>query len=387
MVAFSLSKQKLMKNTYIKALLATAALGLFACNAERQTDNSKPEGQKAAAPNIILLIGDGMGVPQVSTAYYFGDEQSNFSEFKHIGLHRTADATHKVTDSAAGATAFSTGEKTYKRAIGVGADSLSRETILEYLQTKGYKTGLISLTTITHATPAAFYAHVTDRDMHEEIAFQLSEANVDFVAGGGRNFFGKRSDGKNLYKSFLGKGYHLDTVALSTPKFDKKNIFLLADESMPAKIEGRGEFLTEATTNALSYFSNNESPFFMMIEESYIDWGGHDTNKEMLISEVEEMDKTLGLVLDFVKKNPNTLLVVTADHETGGVSLGKYLTKDPKTGRMKEDPTQTEVYFDTDQHTAELIPVFAKGVGAENFQGIYENNEIYHKIRMLVDEK
>jgi len=283
MVAFSLSKQKLMKNTYIKALLATAALGLFACNAERQTDNSKPEGQKAAAPNIILLIGDGMGVPQVSTAYYFGDEQSNFSEFKHIGLYRTADATHKVTDSAAGATAFSTGEKTYKRAIGVGADSLSRETILEYLQTKGYKTGLISLTTITHATPAAFYAHVTDRDMHEEIAFQLSEANVDFVAGGGRNFFGKRSDGKNLYKSFLGKGYHLDTVALSTPKFDKKNIFLLADESMPAKIEGRGEFLTEATTNALSYFSNNESPFFMMIEESYIDWGGHDTNKEMLM--------------------------------------------------------------------------------------------------------
>lgn len=333
------------------------------------------------------MIGDGMGVPQVSSAYYFGEGEPNFSRFKQIGFHKTSDKSHRITDSAAGATAFSIGQKTYKRAIGVSVDTIPQETILEHLKKQGYQTGLISLTTITHATPASFYAHVKDRDLHEDIAEQLTTAKVDFIAGGGRNYFRNRTDGKNLFKEFETQGYHLDTLQLSEPVLDQPNAYILADEGIPSKIEGRGEFLSEATSKALHYFEGNDKPFFMMVEGSYIDWGGHAENAEMMISEVLDFDKTLGVVLDFIEEHPNTLLVVTADHETGGVSIGKYYDVDESTGQQTEVPDKVAVYFNDSQHSGELIPVFAQGKGAENFQGIYENNEIYHKIRSVLHSK
>lgn len=361
-------------------------IGFTACTTKRNQEKPAVIAQEEPL-NIILMIGDGMGVPQVSSAYYFGEGTPNFSRFKQIGFHKTSDKSHRITDSAAGATAFAIGKKTYKRAIGVSADTVPQVTILEHLQKKGYQTGLISLTTITHATPASFYAHVKDRDLHEEIAAQLATAKVDFIAGGGRNYFRNRTDGKNLFEDLQAQGYHLDTLQLSETVPDKPNAYILADEGIPSKIEGRGDFLSEATSKALDYFEKNGKPFFMMVEGSYIDWGGHAENAEMMISEVLDFDKTLGVVLGFVEKHPNTLLVVTADHETGGVSIGKYYEIDQSTGNKKEVPDKVAVYFNTDQHSGELIPVFAKGKGAENFQGIYENNEIYHKMRNALHPK
>lgn len=230
--------------------------------------------QPEAPLSIIFLIGDGMGVPQVSAAYYFGEPPPNFSRFKQIGFHQSFDLTHRITDSAAGATAFSIGEKTYKRAIGVDGDSLPKETILETLQKEGYRTGLITLTTITHATPASFYAHVKDRDQHEDIAAHLVGSKVDFIAGGGRKFFNQRTDGQDLFKALEGENYRLDTLELSAPTMDRRNAYFLHEESLPAKIEGRGEFLTDATRLALDYFDQKGQPFFLMVEGSYIDWGG-----------------------------------------------------------------------------------------------------------------
>lgn len=366
----------------LKFLLLATGISLLGCNTAAEKNNT----ETVEPPNIILLIGDGMGIPQISTAYYFGDQEANFSQFQQIGFHKSSSTSHTITDSAAGATAFATGEKTYNRAIGVSADTIPQETILEYLQKKGYKTGLISLTTITHATPACFYAHVSDRDMHEVIANQLIESHVDFFAGGGRNYFGKRKDGKNLYTSLVRQGYHLDTVQLSKPDVEKPNAYLLADESLPSKIEGRKDFLPQATQYALDYFQANKKPFFMMVEGSYIDWGGHAMNDEMLIAEVEDFDQTLGVVLEFIKENPNTLLVVTADHETGGVSIGKFYETDPATGLKKEVPEKVQVYFNSDQHSGELIPVFTMGKGAATFQGIYENKDIYHKIKAVYNK-
>lgn len=361
------------------------ALVFVGCNSSKK--EAEPlETAKEEPLNIIFMIGDGMGVPQVSSAYYFGDSLPNFSRFKQIGFHQTSATDYTITDSAAGATAFSTGEKTYKRAIGVSVDSLPQETILERLQGEGYQTGLISLTSITHATPASFYAHVTDRDMHEEIASQLVESNVDFFAGGGKKFFNQRTDGKNLFEELVDKNYHLDTLELSETIKGKKNAYVLADDGIPSKIDGRGDYLSEATTMALNYFDQREEPFFMMVEGSYIDWGGHAENAEMMISEVADFDKTLGVVLDYVEAHPNTLLVVTADHETGGVSIGKHYEVDKSTGKKKEVPEKVTVYFNSNQHSGELIPVFAKGKGAENFQGIYENNEIYHKMINAINQ-
>ncbi|UGU17634.1 alkaline phosphatase [Sinomicrobium kalidii] len=378
----------MIKNTRLpfQRIISTGLLIIvLGCTPEKKENSSDTVSE--APLNIIFMIGDGMGLPQISTAYYFGDEMSAFSRFKHIGLQKTSSKSHRITDSAAGATAFSTGEKTYKRAIGVSTDTVARETILERLQKQGYQTGVISLTSITHATPAAFYAHVKDRDMHEEIADQLIGAKVDFIAGGGRKFFNDRSDGKNLFTELLEKDYHLDTLQLSKPVSGRSNAYILADEGLPSKIDGRKDFLKKSTSMALDYFDQNKEPFFMMIEGSYIDWGGHAENADMLISEVEDFDETLGTVLDYVETHPNTLLVVTADHETGGVSIGKHYKTDETTGHKKEVPEKVTVYFNSDQHSGELIPVFAKGKGAENFQGIYENNEIYHKmLRVLNNE-
>ncbi|MFI0430269.1 alkaline phosphatase [Mariniflexile sp. HMF6888] len=338
------------------------------------------EEEEKDSISIIFMIGDGMGLPQITTAFYFGEGIPNFQKFQHIGLIKTSSTSHEVTDSAAGATAFSTGEKTYNRAIGVSKDSMPQKTILEQLQEKGYQTGLISLTSITHATPAAFYAHVKDRDMHEAIAEQFINAKIDFVAGGGRKFFNSRADGKDLFSNLLDNNYHLDTIELSKTVSNKPNAYILADDGLPAIIQGRKDFLNEATSMALDYFDEKNKPFFMMVEGSFIDWGGHAENADMLITEVADFDKTLGTVLKYVENHPNTLLVVTADHETGGVSIGKFYETNKSTGEKKEIPEKVAVYFNYDQHTAELIPVFAKGKGSEIFQGIYENNMIYHKI-------
>lgn len=373
-----------MKISYHKTIASILATLVLGCTAKKQEEPSETTQEEPLS--IIFMIGDGMGIPQVSSAYYFGEGTPNFSRFTHIGLHKTSDKSSKITDSAAGATAFSTGQKTYKRAIGVSVDSIPQETILEQLQKEGYQTGLISLTSITHATPASFYAHVTDRDMHEEIAAQLVKSNVDFFAGGGKKFFNQRADGKDLFQFLVEENYHLDTLQLSNPVLDRPNAYVLAEDGIPSKIEGRGDFLKEATEMALDYFGQKEKPFFLMVEGSYIDWGGHAENAEMMIAEVLDFDKTLGTVLDYVKEHPNTLLVVTADHETGGVSIGKYYEMDESTGNKKEVADKVAVYFNSNQHSGELIPVFAEGKGAENFQGIYENNEIYHKFLQSLNQ-
>ncbi|UII25377.1 alkaline phosphatase [Fulvivirga maritima] len=345
---------------------------VFSCS---QTKDSQPEKAEATIKeekplNVIFMIGDGMGLPQITSSFYYKGSPSNFEQFKNIGFIKTSSKSHKVTDSAGGATAFATGSKTYNRAISVSTDTTNMPTILEKLEEKNYKTGLISLTSITHATPACFYAHVKDRDMHEDIAAQLLTSGTDFFAGGGLKYFTKRADGKDLYGDFEKAGYIMDSTSLKNGlDADKKYGFLLAEEGIPSKIDGRGDFLLDATKVALEQLSASDSGYFLMVEGSYIDWGGHAKNAEMMVTEMLDFDKTLGYVLDYVESHENTLLVVTADHETGGVAIGK-----------SDRADSVAVYFTTDQHTAELIPVFAKGEHEDDFRGIYENNEINHKL-------
>ena len=332
--------------------------------------------------NVILLIGDGMGLSQVSTTFYYKDSDPHFKRFRHIGLVKTSSASNKVTDSAAGATAYASGIKTYNRAIGVDMDTMPVPTILEELKEKGYCTGLIALCSITHATPGCFYAHVKDRDEHEEIARQLSLGGVDFFAGAGTRYFTKRADGQNLYAVMQKNGYVMDTIQSNKPlEADKKYGFLLADVEMPSRNNGRDDFLPKTTKAVIDYLDqrSNGKGFFLMSEGSYIDWAGHSKDAEMLIAEQLDFEETIGAALDFAEKDGNTLVIVTADHETGGLSLEKGANKDT-----------IQLTFKTDQHTTPLVPVFAFGPGAENFSGIYENNELYHRLKQAlgwIDEK
>ena len=327
--------------------------------------------------NVIFMIADGTGLSQISASQFYNVNSSNYERFKHIGLIKTSSASDLITDSAAGATAFASGIKTYNGAIGVDNDTIAKPTILEELELKGYKTGVIATSTITHATPASFYAHVKYRKMEEEIAQDLSQSGVDFFAGGGLKFFNQRSDKKDLLSELKVKGFEIKTDFLNTDAFlsaDKKYGFLLAEEGMPKIIDGRGPFLKNATQLGINHLSQNDQPFFMMIEGSQVDWGGHANDANYLIGEILDFDDALGYVLDYAKRDGNTLVVVTADHETGGFTLS---SDDGNYNLIK--PT-----FSTGGHSATMVPVFAYGPGAQNFAGVYENTEIYHKIKRVL---
>ncbi|MCW5520164.1 alkaline phosphatase [Aureitalea sp. L0-47] len=357
----------------MKYLITLLLLGASISNWAQSPVNTEIQKPK----NIILLIGDGMGLSQVSASFYFNEETSNFTRFNDIGLMRTSSSAQLVTDSAAGATAFASGVKTYNGAVGFSNKNKPVTSIVEILSESGYATGVIATSSVVHATPAAFYAHVKSRRIYQQIAEQLAESELDFIAGGGDKFFSQRTDGKNLYEDFKAKGFDVHTDALPEMISDKKQLIILAEDGMPKMIDGRGDFLPNSTQMALDYLSKNEEGFFLMIEGSQIDWGGHDNDTDYLLGEQIDFDKTIGIALDFAENNGNTLVIVTADHETGGFTLSA-----KGDNYYKLDPT-----FATSGHSATLIPVFAYGPGSESFRGIYENTDIFHKMMELLGKK
>lgn len=375
---------------YNKLSIACAAIFFFsACSAQKNISSSTEslqlkETQKPV--NVILLIGDGMGLSQVSTAFYYQqDHLSNFPRFKQIGLINTSSASHKITDSAAGATAFACGVKTYNGSIGLNADSTKQKNITEIVSLgREMKTGIVSTSSVTHATPACFYAHVPYRKMEYDIAKAMAGSDIDFFAGGGKKFF--RSELKTLESA----GFLIDTSSLPNDAqvewdLNKRYGYLLAENGMPRMLDGRGKFLANATSLALDYLSKNDDGFFLMVEGSQIDWGGHENNYDYLATELLDFDQTIGKALDFAKKDQNTLVIVLADHETGGLTLGGKAVKNGDI--MSDDYGQLQAFFSTGGHSTTLIPVFAYGPGAENFQGIYQNNEVFHKMLKVLGRK
>jgi alkaline phosphatase len=354
-------------------LLCVFSLG---CNSQ-QTDNDTQDSTDQPI-NIILLIGDGMGVSQLSSAYYFGDDEPNFSKFPIVGLSRTSSSSHKITDSAAGATAFASGIKTYNAAIGVDADTNAVPTIVEQLSAKGWNTGVIATSSVTHATPACFYAHTALRSMQEEIARQMTYSELDFVAAGGYKWFLNRADSVNYLDSLTANGFVVDTTSINTilGNGDKKPVYLLAADEMPTINQGRGSFLLDATNKAIAHLSAKPEPFMLMIEGSQIDWGGHANDADYLITELLDFDKTVGVVFDYAKEQGNTLVIITADHETGGFTLaGERKTKAYR--QVYNDYNSIAPSFSTSGHSAAMVPVLAFGPGSENFMGIYQNTHIY----------
>ena len=355
---------------------------LISCNSSTSISKNNLEEDITTTPkkrplNIILMIADGTGLSQISASQFFNPKASNYERFKHIGLIKTSSSSDLITDSAAGATALASGIKTYNGAVGVDNDTLPKSTILEELAFKGYKTGVIATSTITHATPASFYAHVESRKMEEDIAEALAASKVNFFAGGGLKFFNDRSDNENLIIELEKYNFSIETSALDTDTFlnpDKRYGYLLADKGMPKMTEGRGPFLKNAAKLGLNFLSQSSYGYFMMIEGSQIDWGGHANDANYLIEEMIDFDNTLGYVLDFVEQEGNTLLIVTADHETGGFTLAA----------QNHNHNVINPTFSTNGHSATMVPLFAYGPGAEYFSGIYENTDVYHKIKKIL---
>lgn len=337
--------------------------------------------ERAHPRNVIFIIGDGMGLSQVSAPYYFREDMDTppaFSRFEYIGLQRTSSGSDPVTQSSAAATAMSSGYKTYNVAIGVDMDTIPRENIVEILSRKGYLTGLIATSSITDATPAGFYAHQPDRRMQYEIAQNLLFSDVDFFAGGGIKYFMDTTGTYDFEKYGLNVSF-ASLKKIKDPEPGERYGFLMNADRMPAMLEGRKDFLEKATFIAVDFLSTGDAGYFLMVESSQIDWAGHGNQSEYLITEMNDLEQLVGSVLDYAEEDGETLVIVTADHETGGFTLGA-------SGRNGYDADYSVITptFATTNHSATLIPVFAFGPGAENFMGVYENTEIFHKLVALL---
>jgi alkaline phosphatase len=291
------------------------------------------------------------------------------------GFNKTNSSDELITDSAAGATAFTIGKKTYNGAIGVDKNEVPKKTILEMAVEKGLGTGLISTCAITHATPASFIAHQQNRGMQEEIAADFLKTDIDLFIGGGRKYFNQRKDKRDLLAELKAKGYDVVTSldSLKFAKGEKVAGLINEDHPQPAAL-GRGDMLPISANFAIDKLKKNKSGFFLMVEGSQIDWGGHDNNVPYIVTEMLDFDKTLGEVLKFAAKDGETLVVVTADHETGGLSING--------GSL--DTGVVEGKFTTGGHTAVMVPIFAYGPQAELFSGIMENTDIFYKFKEIL---
>ncbi|HPG41864.1 MAG TPA: alkaline phosphatase [bacterium] len=323
--------------------------------------------------NIILLIGDGMGVAHVTAAKTVNGTL-NMERMTGGGLSVTYSANNYVTDSAAGGTALATGTKTYNGAISVSPDTLPVKTVCEFAEEKGKATGLVVTCTFTNATPASFFAHVAKRSMENEIAAQLANSGIDVVFGGGWGFLVPKSVEKSRRKDDLDllTGLEKKMLVIRTPEefaklgSPKQVAGFFAAENLPQAKE-RSVSLADMTSKAIQLLAQNSKGFFLMVEGSQIDWGGHNNNAEYLINEVIDFDAAIGAALDFAEKNKNTLVVVTADHETGGLTLLEGSIPDKKVSKPA---------FSTGNHSATMVPLLVYGPGSQVLGGIHDNTFI-----------
>ncbi|MCD4770305.1 MAG: alkaline phosphatase [Bacteroidales bacterium] len=341
-------------------------------------NNSSLTENSGEVKNIIFIIGDGMGVSHMYGAMTVYAGEMNITELKNIGFCKTHSYDNYITDSAASGTALATGSKTRNGMIGLAPDSTKLVSLIELGHLNGLAGGVVSTSAVTHATPASFVAHNISRNNYEEIAEDFLITQPEVFIGGGFDNFAKRIDGKDLVTELENQGYDVVVSIEELLEVDSDKVAgLLAPGHMPKISEGRGDMLANSAKKAIEILSKNEKGFFLMIEASQIDWGGHAHDTPYIIEETIDLDKTLGVVLDFAKQNGETLIVVTADHETGGMTL---------TGGNMETHS-VEASYSTGGHTGICVPVYSFGPQSTRFTGFFDNTEIFEKFAYLLSLK
>ena len=315
------------------------------------------------------MIGDGMGPAQVYSLILTSHETTAFQRFPYSGFSITKSASNEITDSAAGGTAIAIGQKTTNKMVGMNPDSIAVPSMLELFAQQGKKTGVVVTCSVTHATPADFIAHNINRNNNEEIALEISEKDsLDVLFGGGKKYFTEREDSLDLLGKMWEKGWNIYDSLEQIENNNARTMVLTCRRHM-VKAPERGDYLPKATAKAIEML-DNENGFFLMVEGSQIDFACHDNDSATMVEEMIDFNKAINVALDFAEKDGNTLVVVTADHETGGLTIvdpeGKY--------------TRTDFKWTTGSHSAVFVPVFSFGPGAEKFSGIMDNTEIISKI-------
>lgn len=392
---------------YIKTILGAMAAALFLFT----SCCSQPSQPKVK--NVIYLIGDGMGFGAVTTLLLSEDSLTGFEMAPVIGLNETCSANNYVTDSPAGGTALATGTRTCNGFLGVSPDTVQLVSILKKAQAMGKKSGIVVNTVLTEATPASFYAGVTHRSMGHKIAEQFTESGVDVAIGSGLSVFINRPDSVDLTATLIDKGYdvYLDwksVLASESEKFvgilpmddvhrrnkssntkasaaDGAEVCLAAKlaasnntDADTTKFSEPNLYLEKASVKALEVLEKDAPEgFFLMIESAIIDGYGHNNDSEGMVEEMREFNRTLVALINYVNTHPETLLVVTADHETGGAGV-KYK------GHAVGEKVPVSLGWSTTGHTGTVVPIFAYGAGSEKFAGIFKNKEIPGIIENLI---
>ena len=376
-------------------MLAIAALAVASC-----CGNTEPQKPK----NVIYLIGDGMGFGAVSSLLLAEEGETGFEMSPVIGLNETQSANNYVTDSPAGGTALATGTRTCNGFLGVDPDTVQLTSVLKKAQAMGKKTGIVVNTTLTEATPGAFYAGVPSRSMGFKIAEQFCNSDVDVAVGAGLSAFINRPDSVDLTATLIEKGYnvYLDWKSVLNTQSEKfvgilemsdvhrrnksSNTTAKAAEGdavcLAAKLAADAGnldttrfseptvYLEKASVKAIEQLSKNApNGFFLMIESAIIDGYGHNNDSEGMIEEMQEFNCLLKALVAYVNAHPETLLVVTADHETGGTGVGYK-------SHAVNQPEGLNLTFSTKGHTGTVVPIFAYGASAEKFAGIFKNKEL-----------
>jgi alkaline phosphatase len=363
----------IMRKDSFKALFFLIVIILSGCD---WNISSESAGRSSNPRNIILFIGDGMGVAQLYAGMTRSDSIISLEYFPFSGFSKTSSADNYITDSGAGATAIACGIKTNNGMIGVGPDSLPVSSIIEIAHKNGLATGVVSTSAITHATPASFVAHNSGRGNYEDIAKDFLNGSLDLFFGGGEDHFRSRKDSVDLTITLKEQGFNVVYTLDEMENSDSKKIAgLLAKGHMQKASEGREGALEKMTLKAIETLSKNKKGFVLMVEGSMIDWAAHEQNLDYLVSEMIDLDKAIGVARRYAAGNGKTLVVVTADHETGGLTLtGGSIADKQVTGK-----------FSGGEHTAVMVPIFSFGPGAEKFSGIHDNTFFLDTFLKLLD--
>lgn len=334
-----------------------------------------PKGKKVK--NVILMIGDGMSLMHVYTAWAANRGKLWLENAQATGLSKTWAVKKLVTDSGSGGTSLATGVKTVYHAVGVDPEGKPLTSLVDVAKELGKDAGMAVTCRLWDATPCDFCCHNIDRDKEEELVGDYPTSGVDFVFGGGAQKFTNRKDGRDIFKELQKKSYHVSRTLDDFFAYDKNSrIFAVPyDKDTPLPDE-RGDLLARASMKGISLMNQNKNGFFMMIEGSQLDDYGHFNQLDLLMKETLDFDQTVGEVMKWAAKDGETLVVVTADHETGGLTLVN----------GNKDEGRVECCFSTKDHSGAMVPVYAFGPGAENFTGIFENTDVFKKIKKLMTE-
>lgn len=341
-------------------------------------------------PNIILMIGDGMGVEQINLARLVEVGEGGLLSMDKIGtpvLMTTNSSSSDITDSAAAGTAIACGKKTINDYVGVGPDGKAMYNIAEIAKLSNMSTGVVSTAELTHATPASFIAHVPDRNDYGRIAYQTVHANTDVMLAGGSSQFSE-----DQLSTFEERGYEVTQTTeelLSAPTGKIVGLFSSGHFPFVQALNPSVPSLAQLTQKSLDVLGENPEGFFLMVEGARIDHAGHSNDPVNVALETISFDKAVQVARDYVDAHPSTLLIVTADHETGGLQVQGFeesfnfpsdgLSVTENTTLRIQRTLGANVSWTTDYHTPTKVPLYMYGRSMTDFTNstTIDNTEVF----------